>query len=92
MLLQSHIREGDRYVLKLLPALPDAWANGEVTGLRVRGGCEVSLSWKEGKLVKARIKSDKGETLSVRYKGQIRNLALKPGQTFSCNDRLIPVD
>jgi len=91
MLLQSHLQEGNRYILKLLPALPDAWANGEVKGLRARGGFEVSLSWKDRKLVKAQVKSDKGGALTVRYKTETRDLALKPGQTFSWYDQLVPV-
>lgn len=37
MLLQSHIKEDDRYVLQLLPTLPAAWSDGEVMGLRARG-------------------------------------------------------
>jgi alpha-L-fucosidase 2 len=92
MLLQSHIQEGNRYVLKLLPALPDAWRSGEVKGLRARGGFEVGLSWKDGKLVKAQVKSDKGGALTIRYKIKTRNLFLKPGQTFCCNDELDPVN
>ena len=52
MLLQSHERTSDgRTVLRLLPALPSAWPNGTVRGLRARGGYTVNLAWRDGRLV-----------------------------------------
>ncbi|MBT7300894.1 MAG: glycoside hydrolase family 95 protein [Victivallales bacterium] len=67
MLLQSHRREGKRYVLHLLPALPAALPSGIVTGLRARGGFEVDLRWADGQLVAARIVSLLGQPVLVQY-------------------------
>lgn len=57
MLLQSHETAADgRRVLRLLPALPSAWAReGRVTGLRARGGYAVDIVWENGKVVEKRI-------------------------------------
>jgi alpha-L-fucosidase 2 len=66
MLLQSH--EGE---LSLLPALPQAWSSGRVTGLRARGGYEVDVTWENGALTNAQVRPQFGGECRVRARGAI---------------------
>jgi alpha-L-fucosidase 2 len=61
MLLQSHAGE-----IHLLPALPNAWPNGCFRGLRARGGFEVDVTWRNGRLNNSTIRSDLGRICTVR--------------------------
>jgi alpha-L-fucosidase 2 len=77
MLLQSQAGE-----IELLPALPKEWPAGSISGLRARGGCEVSLNWKDGKLTSATIKNISGNgRCAVRYGEKTVDLNLKQGAT-----------
>ena len=67
MLLQSHIRDGQKIpVIELLPALPGAWSEGSVKGLRARGGFTVDLTWRENRVTDYRITPDGGEDRPYR--------------------------
>jgi len=70
-------------VISLLPALPKAWADGEVSGLRARGGFTVNMVWSAGKLVSATITSALGEPCVVRSKGRL---------AVTENEKAIPVE
>lgn len=77
MLLQSHMG-----FIHLLPALPDAWSDGEVSGLLSRGNFEVKIDWREGKLYEARIISRSGEDCEVVYDGQKVSFGTRKGGEY----------
>lgn len=79
-LLQSHAGE-----ISLLPALPASWKDGSVSGLRARGGFEVNIEWKEGKLTKSEIRSLLGNPCIVRANGKTTNYTPAKGETILLN-------
>ncbi|MCU1411655.1 MAG: hypothetical protein JWR04_2362 [Rhodoglobus sp.] len=75
MLVQGH---GGR--LRLLPALPDEWAEGSIAGVGARGGLSVDLAWAEGRLVSATIRTVAGPVrVPVHYAGGSVEVDLEPG-------------
>ena len=83
MLLQSHERTEaggaePGFLLDMLPALPKAWSNGSVTGLRARGGFEVDISWRDGKVTSYRVRSKEPREVTVRCNGEVEKVRSEP--------------
>lgn len=80
MLMQSTLTNGQA-TIELLPACPEQWQDGAISGLCARGGYEVSFEWKDGKVRACNIKAKKAGTLTLIYNGQQKKVKLKAGET-----------
>jgi alpha-L-fucosidase 2 len=85
MLLQSH--DGN---VRLLPALPSAWREGSIKGLRARGGFEVDISWSEGKLTAVALRSKLGGTCRLAYGSRVFELKTRRGGSYRLDGQLAP--
>lgn len=85
MLLQSHAGQ-----IQLLPALPSAWPTGSAKGLCARGGFEVDLTWKDGQLTSAVIRSKSGQPCRVTYQGKTWESDTTTGATYRLDQNLNP--
>ncbi len=75
MLIQSTINE-----IHILPALPEVWETGYISGVRARGGFEVDMEWKDNKLTKLTISSEKGGKTVLKYGEQQKEILLAKGE------------
>ena len=86
MLVQSQAGE-----VNLLPGLPTAWPTGSARGLRARGAFEVDITWKDGKLTNATIRSTGGRQCKIRYGNKVIDVTLTPGQAHLLDGNLMPM-
>ena len=68
--------------IELLPAWPKEYADGKLIGIRLYGGHQLSMEWKDGKLTEIQLKAGKDDTLQVYYQEKSKSLQLKAGQTY----------
>ena len=66
----------------LLPALPDAWGEGEINGICARGGYEVSMKWDNSQLITSTIVAKTTGKTTLEYKGKQQEISLEKGQTM----------
>ena len=79
MLAQSH----EKNILRVLPALPKAWENGWVTGLKARGGLELDIYWEDNSLRKMVIHSEYNSDFDIIYNSNRVPLSVKKGIPFN---------
>ncbi len=66
MLIQSHLGAPDNRIVELLPALPDAWSKGKISGVKARGNFTFDLEWENGKLKTATVYASQNGTLQIK--------------------------
>ncbi|MFD2163075.1 glycoside hydrolase N-terminal domain-containing protein [Paradesertivirga mongoliensis] len=80
MLLQSH--DG---AVHLLPALPDVWKKGSVSGLMARGGFKIDMDWDDRKITRLVVHSSLGGNFRIRTSHSLVNTRLKPSKGRNSN-------
>lgn len=87
MLVQSREQE-----VILLPALPKAWEQGTVKGLRLVGNAGIALAWKDGRLLQCRVTADQAYKGEIVYGSVRRTVKLKAGETIVLDERLQEIE
>jgi len=81
MLIQSH-----RGSIDLLPALPRQWPDGEVKGLRARGGAVIDMEWQTGRLIRCQIEARHDLQTKLTYLGRSYPVTISAGQSEVFDD------
>ena len=83
MLLQSHDKK-----IHLLPALPSAWKDGAIRGFRARGGFELAMTWRNGRLKALAVWSKRGNPCILHYRGKEVVIKTEGGKLYRFNGDL----
>ncbi len=86
MLIQSHLSK-----IELLPALPDALADGSISGVCARGGFELSFNWSSGLLQKVEVLSKSGTKCRLKYKDQMIEFDTVKGGKYLFDGKLLKI-
>jgi len=74
--------------VQILPALPKAWTEGEVSGLKARGNFEIGIEWLGGVAEKITVKSLSGAPLNLAYRGNINSMETEKGIVYKFDSNL----
>jgi alpha-L-fucosidase 2 len=81
----------DLYIINLLPALPKVWESGSIKGVRARGGFELDVIWKSGKLKEVTIRNIKGKACKVTYGSKTVQFLINQGKSVTLNSELVEI-
>ena len=84
MLIQSHLGTPDNRIIELLPALPDNWQNGKISGIKARGNLTFDIEWANGKLKNATVYAENDSVLQLKLNDRT---GLPEG--FECNNGIV---
>src|SRR5690606_7442394 len=84
MLIQSH----ERQVIRILPALPQAWETGSAKGLKARGNITVDIHWKNSRATAVRLVSPVAQAFTVIANGREKRITLKADQPVTLDENL----
>ena len=82
MLMQSEYGVGNSQLstIELLPALPDNWKDGSVSGIRARGGISVDMTWRNSRVTSLTLTAQKTQKIQLAVNGELKQLKLKKGK------------
>ena len=90
MLIHSHRGTPDDRIIDLLPALPQEWKNGSITGIKARGGLIFDIEWKDNKAANVKVTASNAKTLKLGIpKGQTLS---KADKEIVCNGSVIEIE
>ena len=80
MLMQSEYQLPNTIIIELLPALPEQWKDGSVSGIRARGGISVEMTWRDSKVTSLILTAQKKQKIQLTVNGELKQLRLKKGR------------